>query len=271
MNNYTLTEINIYPIKSLGGISLQEAQIEDRGLRYDRRWMLVDETGRFLSQRQHGIMALLQVHLQDEGLLVTHKHEKYTPLLIPFSPKTEERVQVSVWDDTCEAVIVAAEANEWFTNVLQMPARLVYMPLDTKRKVDERYAFEEEVVSFADGYPFLMIGQASLDDLNLRLAEPVPMNRFRPNLVFSGGTPFIEDTWDEFSIGEAAFRAAKPCARCVVVTINQETGNKSAEPLKTLATFRQKNNKIMVGQNLLLTKGSKVMVGDKVDVVTTKA
>lgn len=270
MGNYTLTEINIYPIKSLGGVSLQASPIDDRGLRYDRRWMLVDASGEFLSQRQHAIMALLQVQVEEQGLLVTHKQNLHAPLSIPFEPQADRVIQAAVWDDTCEAVEVSEEANAWFSDVLQMPARLVFMPQATQRMVDDRYAHNSEIVSFADGYPFLMIGQASLDNINARLAAPIPMNRFRPNLVFSGGTPFEEDTWSEFRVGEAAFRAAKPCARCTVVTIDQETGLKSAEPLKTLADFRQRNNKIMVGQNLVHTKGGTLHVGDTLEVLSRK-
>ncbi len=270
MSNYTLAEINIYPIKSLGGVSLQASPIDDRGLRYDRRWMLVDASGTFLSQRQHAIMALLQVRVQEQGLVVAHKQQLHTPLAIPFEPQTDRVIQATVWDDTCAAVEVSDEANAWFSDVLQMPARLVFMPQATQRLVDDRYAHNGEVVNFADGYPFMMIGQASLDDINARLAAPIPMNRFRPNLVFSGGAPFEEDTWNEFRVGEAAFRAAKPCARCTVITLDQETGIKGPEPLKTLASFRQLNNKIMVGQNLVHTKGGTLHVGDPLEVLSRK-
>ncbi|MCC9168165.1 MOSC domain-containing protein [Pontibacter harenae] len=271
MASYILSELNIYPIKSLGGISLKEATVTAKGLEYDRRWMLVDATGNFLSQRQHAITTLLQVQLQEQGLLVTHKQGLFAPLHVPFQPESDKTFDVIVWDDTCQAIEVSAEATEWFSKVLQMPARLVYMPDNTQRKVDERYAFNDEVVSFADGYPFLMIGQSSLDDINSRLAAPIPMNRFRPNLVFTGGAPFEEDTWSEFNVGEAAFRVAKPCARCVVTTIDQETGMKSPEPLKTLASYRQVNNKIMVGQNLVHTSSGILRVGDELEVLTRKA
>lgn len=270
MGSYTLTDIIIYPIKSLGGISLTSAKIDDRGLLYDRRWMLVDDTGRFLSQREHAVMALLQVHLTGNGLRITHKEDNNLSFTIPFTPEINEVVRVTIWDDTCEAVIVSEGANTWFSHVLQIAARLVYMPYETRRKVDDRYTYNNEVVSFADGYPFLIIGQASLDNLNRRLDEPIPMNRFRPNLVFSGGIPFEEDTWGTFRIGEAEFRVAKPCARCVVITIDQNTGLKGAEPLKTLATFRKQQNKIMVGQNLVHTKGGTLRVHDAIELMSAR-
>lgn len=267
---YTLSEINIYPIKSLGGIQVQEAEVQERGLAHDRRWMLVDPAGKFLTQRQHAQMALLQVSLQPDGLLISHKEGIRQPLLVPFAPQLNTEVQVTIWDDTCTALEVSEEANNWFTDALQMEARLVYMPDNTTRRVDEQYALDEEIVSFADGYPFLLIGQSSLDDLNSRLPEAIPMNRFRPNFVVTGGEPFEEDTWNNFTIGSIDFRAAKPCARCVVTTIDQATAEKSAEPLRTLSGYRLINNKVMFGQNLVHTHHGLLRVGDQVEVLKRK-
>jgi uncharacterized protein YcbX len=268
---YTLSEIYIYPIKSLGGIRLQEAQVQEKGLAYDRRWMLVDEKGNFLTQRQHANMALLEVSLLQEGLQVRHKQNLLESLFIPFSDGYGQEVQVQVWEDVCTGLEVNGRASAWFSEALQMPARLVYMPDQERRLVDREYAHAGETVSFADGYPLLLIGQASLDELNSRLAEPVPMNRFRPNLVFAGGAPFAEDGFDTFAIGDVTFRAAKPCARCVVTTIDQDTGIKSAEPLKTLSTFRLHRNKVMFGQNLLHKETGVLRVGDVLHVLETKA
>lgn len=161
----------------------------------------------------------------------------------------EQKKKVRVWQDDCEAVLVSAEADHWFSKALGTPCHLVYMPETSQRPVDPKYAKAEETVSFADGYPYLMIGQASLDDLNDRLSEPIDMIRFRPNLVFSGGTPFMEDEWENFSIGAARFRGTKPCARCQIPTIDLTTGKTSKEPTKTLATFRKQDNKILFGLN----------------------
>lgn len=251
---------------------MQVAEVEDRGLRYDRRWMLVDAQGKFLTQRQHAQMALLQVSLQQEGLLVRHRQETITPLSIPFeaSAPSQDKVEVRVWDDTVLAEEVSAEANAWFTEALGMHARLVRMPEQSLRQVDPRYATQGEIVSFADGYPFLIIGQASLDDLNSRLERPVPMDRFRPNFVFRGGVPFEEDTWVDFTIGGQPFKGVKPCARCILTTVDQETAVKSPEPLRTLATYRQQNNKVMFGQNLLHSATGTLRVGDAVEVLSRK-
>lgn len=270
MATYTISNIYIYPIKSLGGISLQQAQVQERGLQYDRRWMLVDGEGNFLTQRVYAQMALLQVTLQDGGLLVSHKQNLLSPLFIPFNAHTENMVKVTVWDDTCPAYEVNHHTSVWFSKALGMVARLVYMPDKTERLVDTKYAFDKEIVSFADAYPFLMIGQESLNHLNSKLRQPVPMNRFRPNLVFTGGQSHDEDTWNTFNIGNVAFRAAKPCARCVLTTIDQGTGIKGAEPLRTLASYRTQNNKVLFGQNLVHSGEGIVKVGDAITALQWK-
>src|SRR5882757_8810006 len=197
----TISPLYIYPIKSLGGIPLEAATLTDRGFEYDRRWMLVDENNRCLTQRELPQMTFLQVQLQENGLLIRHRY-KNDPILIPFDP-AGEHCTVTVWDDTCTARYVDGldgkkdgveehmeSIDEWFSRMLSFPCRLVYMPDDSRRKVDPNYAREEEITSFSDAFPLLIIGQASLDDLNGRLTQPLTMERFRPNIVFTGGTPF---------------------------------------------------------------------------------
>ncbi|MBC6492934.1 MOSC domain-containing protein [Flavihumibacter stibioxidans] len=259
-----ISGIFIYPIKSLGGISLTEANTTDRGLQYDRRWMLVDEAGVFLTQRSHPAMALLQVQLQEDGLYVFHKHHPGQNILIPFEPESSQVTEVEIWDDHCSALVVSETAGQWFSGQLGIPCRLVLMPEATRREVDQQYAFNGEITSFADAYPVMMIGQASLDDLNSKLDVPVPMNRFRPNIVFSGGKPFREDEMKSFQINGITFSAVKPCARCVLTTINQETAEKGKDPLATLAAYRKSGNKILFGQNLLLQGQGKIRVGDDI-------
>ncbi|QHT71881.1 MOSC domain-containing protein [Rhodocytophaga rosea] len=261
-----LSEINIYPIKSLGGISLSSARIEERGLQFDRRWMLVDAQKQFMTQRKIHKMALIKASLHDSHLQVDMMGK--SALHIPFLPQTDETATVTIWDDTCQGVIVSQEANEWFSDALQMPCKLVYMPDNSIREVDHRYAKNNEIVSFADAYPFLLIGQASLDDLNQRLPEAVPMNRFRPNLVVTTDIPFAEDRWKSIRVGDTIFHLAKPCARCVLTTIDQQTGNAGKEPLKTLSGYRTINNKVLFGQNLLWGRqGNQIQLGDKVEIL----
>ena len=263
----TLSQIYIYPIKSLGGISLKTALVQERGLQYDRRWMLVDEKGQFLTQRTFAEMALLQVDLTTEGLLVRHKLKPLKPLIIPYLPESQRQISVSIWDDVCLATEVSAAANAWFTAALNRVCRLVYMPDTTRRLVDEKYAEKGEIVSFADAYPVLVIGEASLQDLNNRLPCPVPMNRFRPSLVFTGGQPFEEDTWNYFTIQNNQFQGVKRCSRCVLTTINQATAEKGQEPLRTLAEYRRVGNKVLFGQNVIpVAADATVSIGDIIQV-----
>ena len=263
-----VSELFIYPIKSLGGISVSVAVVTDRGLQYDRRWMLVDSNNEFMTQREFVEMALLQTEMSEGGLKVLHKKEE-SSILIPFEP-IGETISVQVWSDRCKATIVDQKINNWFSDVLEKKCQVVYMPGTTKRRVDGRYAFNQELTNFSDGYPFMTIGQSSLDDLNSRLEEKLHINRFRPNIVFTGGIAFEEDTWAHFTINDINFFGVKLCSRCVITTINQDTIKKSKEPLKTLATYRQKNHKIYFGQNLLHHGEGMIYVGDEIKLVERK-
>jgi uncharacterized protein YcbX len=266
MSAIVLSEINIYPIKSLGGISLPSATVEERGLQYDRRWMLVDAQNQFMTQRNIHKMALIKVSINITQLQASMIG--MPGLNIPFLPQTNETLRVPVWDDTCQAEVVSGEANEWFSQALQMRCKLVYMPESSTRPVDERYAKNSDIVSFADAYPFLLIGQASLDDLNQRLPKALPMNRFRPNLVLTTSIPFEEDQWKSIRIGETIFHLVKPCARCVLTTIDQQTGVAGKEPLKTLSAYRMVNYKVLFGQNAVWGRqGNLLQLGDIVEIM----
>ncbi|GAB2777583.1 MOSC domain-containing protein [Rhabdobacter roseus] len=263
---YTLSEIWIYPVKSLGGIRLPEATVQQRGLQHDRRWMIVDENGRFITQRKVHEMALLDVGLDADGLRLWHRHAPEDVLQVPFEPSTPTPLRVTIWDDEVPAVAVSPEADRWLSDKLGRAVRLVLMPESTRRLVDPRYAQAQEVVSFADGYPCLLISQASLDDLNARLPEPLSMKRFRPNLVVTGTLPYAEDQWRTFTVGEVLFQGVKPCARCVLTTIDPDTAATGPEPLRTLATYRKQQNKILFGQNLLPQTLGRLAEGDTVTV-----
>jgi uncharacterized protein YcbX len=207
-------------------------------------------------------MALLKVQVTESGLLIRNISVPGEELLVPFEPPVAETTIVTVWSNHCRAQRVSEAADAWFSKQLGLSCKLVYMPESTNRFVDSRYAHHKEITGFSDGFPLLLISQASLDDLNGRLSEPLPMNRFRPNLVFTGGTPFLEDTMKQFEINGITFFCVKPCARCVITTIDQQTGIKAKEPLKTLSTYRMKNNKVLFGQNLLYNGHGKITVGD---------
>jgi uncharacterized protein len=260
--DFILSEIFVYPIKSVSGISLNKAKIGEKGIEKDRRWMIINAEGKFISQRSHPELSLIAVKIETDGLTVSHKNKNYDNLFIPYEVDEENTAVVEIWNDKCSAVFVSNAADCWFSKVLGIPCRLVYMPDDTKRIVDPRYSEGNKTVGFADGYPFLLIGQSSLDDLNSKLDKSIKMNRFRPNLVFAGGEPFIEDFWREFKINNITFYPVKPCARCVVTRVDQETGLKGNEPLDTLSSYRMKNNKVYFGQNLISEGSGIINVGD---------
>jgi uncharacterized protein YcbX len=259
----SVSELFIYPIKSLGGIAVNSAEITDRGLKYDRRWMLVDSYNSFLTQREYPQMALLQVQLAENGINVIHKLNRDS-IDIPFTTGSSVTATVQVWSDKCKAHYVSPEVDEWFSEILSINCRLVYMPDSTTRRVDSRYALNKEITNFSDGYPFLIIGQSSLDDLNNRLPEPIPINRFRPNIVFTGGHAYQEDQLKHFVINGVDFYGVKRSARCVIPTINQDTAVMGKEPLKTLSTYRVRNNNTYFGMNLLHQGSGSIHIGDSI-------
>ena len=260
-----ISGLYIYPIKSMGGISVDRAFVTDRGFEHDRRWMLVDGNNLFISQRECAQMALMDIKITDAGLSVTYLPRKAS-ILIPFEPQTDEFTEVTIWDDTCPGQFAGHKYDHWFCEMLGIYSRLVYMPDGTKRITDQRYTPENCITSFSDAYPFLIIGQASLDDLNSHLDESVQMNRFRPNIVFTGGEPFSEDLMHTFTVSDIQFNGVKLCARCPIPTINQETLIQGKEPLKTLARYRFKNNKILFGQNLIHRGKGTIAIGDEIRV-----
>jgi uncharacterized protein len=264
MSPIRLTEIWIYPIKSLGGIRLPSSKVMEKGLAFDRRWMLVDELNTFMTQRVHPMMALFKLEMSQSSFKITFKNDSITLPFIHSIIQTE--IKTKVWDDEVITYEVSEEYSRWFSEKLEMKCKLVSFPEENSRPVDPRFKINDENVSLADGYPLLIIGQSSLEDLNGRLERPVPMNRFRPNLVFTGGQPYEEDSWKFFTIGENKFAGVKPCARCILTTVNQETAEKGKEPLATLAKYRQRENKIYFGQNVLAIDHNEIHEGDEIQI-----
>jgi uncharacterized protein YcbX len=269
----TLTGLYLYPVKSLGGYAVPDAEVTARGLRHDRRWLLVDERNRFMTQRQQPELALLVVAPAYNGFLLTHRQRpELLPLFIPFEATPDRTLFVTVWDDILWAWRGTPEADAWLVEALGCPCRLVYMSDMVRRDVEPELNPEGQLVSFADGYPFLLIGEAALADLNTRLAQPVPMNRFRPNLVFGGGEVYEDDTWEQFQVGNVAFRAVRGCGRCVLTTIDQSTAikNQVGDPLRTLATYRKAENSTLFGQNVTGPSTGTLRVGDALTVISRK-
>jgi len=264
----TISQINVYPVKGLKGIALENARCTDRGIENDRRWMVVDAQGRFLSQREHPKMATVWTDLTADSLALSVPDEDGVE--VPLVPPPAPRMRVQVWNSVVDAVPASREADWWLSNYLGLPCRLVYMPEDSERFSNDKYAGEGKRVGFADGYAFLITGESSLADLNARLQsrghQALPMNRFRPNLVASGAAPWAEDGWGDIRIGTAAFRGVKPCGRCQVTTTDQATGEvMGPEPLATLSTFRDSTEfGVMFGMNLVSVKPGEVRLGDEV-------
>jgi len=257
-----LSRLHVYPIKSAGGLTPDEWEVDAFGLRHDRRWMVVDATGRMLSQRTHPELALVRPALAGETLRVDAPG--MPALELPLRPSGSVRVTVAVWDDVCRAIWTGERAARWFSDILGADGSLVYMPDDSVRPADPQYAPEGSRVSFADAFPFLLLSEESLADLNRRMDLPVPMNRFRPNLVITGGRPYQEDAMMEFRIGALAFRVVKPCDRCVVTTTDQATAERGPEPLRTLARYRRRDGKVFFGQNAVHQGLGRLRVGEPV-------
>lgn len=263
----SVTDIRIYPIKSCRSISLPSAVVEPRGLERDRRFMLVDARGRFVTQREQPHMALIDVSETDGGYVVEAPGQD--ALELPRELEGARECRVRVHRDTLDAKLADPGINRWFTSFMGMDCGLVYMAAHQHRAVRHASAEFDDEVSFADGAPLLLISEASLDDLNARLAEPVSMRRFRPNLVVTADSAFDEDGWSRIRVGEAEFDVAWQCSRCILTTVDPDTGERdgSGEPIETLKIFRRVNGLVMFGQNLLPRKLGRVRVGDEVEVL----
>jgi uncharacterized protein YcbX len=258
-----VSALHYYPVKSCGGVPLERAVLGPRGFMHDREWMLVGAEGVFLSQRRLPRMALISPELDDEQL--TLRAPGMPALAVP-GRSGGRTTRVTVWRDDCLGVDEGDEAAEWLSTYLRAACRLVRFAEGQVRRVNPEYARSpDDQVGFADGYPFLLTSEASLRDLNARLAEPLPMDRFRPNIVVSGCDPYAEDGWASLRIGEVAFDVAKPCARCAITTVDQRAGTKGAEPLRTLAIYRRQGSGVMFGQNLIHRGLGQISVGNPVD------
>lgn len=244
-----LSAIHVYPIKSCAGIRVPVARVGRRGLESDRRWMLVDPDGRFLTQREHPRMALIEPFLGDEELRVT------TPNLEPLVVEPDApgpRRPVGVWKSRTAAVDHGDRAAAWFSEALGTHCRLVRQAEDSRRAVrSDDGRGPRAPISFADGYPFLLVTEASLEDLNARLPQPIPMDRFRPNPVVEGAPAFDEDSWGRIRVGDLELTVEKPCVRCAITTVDQASGKTGREPLRTLAIYRRHPEGVRFGQNLI--------------------
>ncbi|MEU7008943.1 MOSC N-terminal beta barrel domain-containing protein [Streptomyces sp. NPDC046332] len=273
MPNPRLRSVHVHPVKALRGYAPAEAEVEPWGLAGDRRWTVVDASGKVVTQRRHTRMTLASAEpLPGGGISVSAPG---LPVLAIEVPRPSATIRVDVFDTPVEAVPAGPAADAWFSAFLETEVRLVHMDDPARRRpIDPAYALPGETVSFADGYPLLATTTSSLDALNSLIAQgehadegPLPMNRFRPNVVIEGTTPWAEDGWTRLAIGEVMFRAAKSSGRCVVTTTDQLTGERGKEPLRTLAEHRRQGSKLIFGQNLVPEHPGTIRVGDEVKIL----
>ena len=267
---FSVGALFIYPIKSLAGIKVNRADAGISGFQYDRQWMLTDREGCYLTQKDIPAMALVKTSMGDDGILVNAPVLNRQNLIIPFDGSCGDTVRVKIFQDELEACRVDKMADEWFSDTLGMSCQLVTMG-HSQRIVNKKYAVNNDTVGFANSFPYLVVSQASLDELNERLTQKITIERFRPNIVLNGGTPYFEDTIDEFSTGNARFKCSKPCARCRIINIDQETALIDSEPLDVLTKYRQQENDINFGYRSLCLAEGPVEVGDQVEIIKTKS
>lgn len=271
-----ITELNIYPVKSCRGIALTHARLTETGFAHDREWLVVTPENRFLTQRERPLLAQVATAIVGNQLLLSKPNGPDLSLPLDL---TGPEVEVTIWRDKANGFDAGEAAAAWLTDHLGKPARLVRFDQRRKRPSDPKWTDGAEVLNqFSDGYPWLLISQGSLEELNRRLPQPLPMNRFRPNIVVDGLPAFGEDSVDEFIAGDVRLKAVKPCDRCVVTTTDQLTGERNSdEPLKALKEFRfdRALRGVLFGQNMMLTAGlgKELQVGQQLHVTagTSKA
>ncbi len=266
--------IYFYPVKSCAGTETGGAYIEEKGLPHDRHWMVVNPNGKFLTQRELPKMALIKPRLEYDRLVISGIEEP-SVLEIPIVT-TGERRKVEIWGNYCEAMDDGALASEWLSQYLGVECYLVHMANDFVREKKKSYGRFE----FADSYPFLIVSEESLEDLNEKIAanggQEISMDRFRPNIVVNGCAAFAEDSWAKVTIGEVDFDVVRPCIRCPIPTIDQKNSQRGKEPLKTLASYRKvalggKKSGVIFAQKAVHLNSGLIAVGDEVNVLKTKS
>jgi uncharacterized protein YcbX len=267
---YSLSELYRYPVKSAAYEPLESVRLDALGLEGDRRWMVVEAAnGRFLTQRLLPQMGRIEARWQDDFHGLRLRAPGMQDIFVPVPERDANLRGVLIWRDTLQVPDAGDEVAQWLSSFLGRDVRLVQMPEQRARQVDTAYAEPGEHVHFADGFPLLLIGQGSLDDLSTKVGRPLEMLRFRPNLVVTGAEPFAEDGWKRIRIGDVTFKVAKPCSRCILTTIDPHTGERDAarEPLATLLGYRNVNGEALFGQNLLAENRGELKLGMPVEVL----
>jgi len=263
-----VSSLSIYPVKSLSGLLLDTRRVDSFGLYQDRRWMVVDKDQRFVTQREQPTMCLILVTLSSNGIRLTTPNMEDIDVTVPQASNTET-IDVIVWKDSCQALDGGDAVATWLSQFLQFECRLMYFPENSVRLVDQDYAQADDKTAFSDGFPVLLTSEASLQDLNNRLDDPIEMRRFRPNIVVRGCDPFEEDLWQEIKIGEISYRVVKPCSRCGIPNINPQTAERGQEPSRALIRYRRRDGKILFGQNLIPNNVGNIKVGMPLEILKT--
>lgn len=264
-----LSSLYRFPLKSASADALEEGWCDELGLSGDRRWMVVDAaSGKFLTQRVLPRMALLEARWQGETALLLSA-PLMDPMFVPVPGSGSATRGVLIWRESLQAADAGDTAAAWLTRLVDRPCRLVYLPTGQGIQIDQDFARPGEKTGFSDGFPFLLIGQRSLDDLSARVGQLLDARRFRPNLIVAGSAPYAEDGWRRIRIGDIEFRVVKPCSRCIIPTINPLNGEKAAdrEPLATLMTYRKGEGGVFFGQNLIAEGTGSLKVGMPVEVL----
>lgn len=245
----------VYPLKSAAGIRLAEAELDRRGIRWDRRWMVVDPEGKFVTQREEPRLSRVRTALEAEGLVLSWSDG--SRVMVPYEPAGGSRLTARVWKDDVEAMRLP-EPSAWLSSRLGSELSVVFMAEEAERTHRGR------TIGFADAYPLLVLGRASFDDLAARVEDPLVIERFRPNLVIGGGAPYAEDAMPGLRAGEVHLELVKPCARCTITTVDPATAERSKEPLRTLATYRTVGHEVMFGMNAVHDAPGIIRQGDPV-------
>ena len=264
MNKLIVSSLSIYPVKSARGVSLKSMRLNSMGPECDRRWMVIDNSGAFVTQRKVPKMSQINIELIKSGIRLSA--DGFSSCFVTRQDK-ERVLTSSVWGAEVEGHDCGDDVALWLSDFLSKDCRLIYMPDNFKREVDNNFARNQELLAFADGFPLLICSQASLDDFNNKLGYKISMNRFRPNIVISGNQAYAEDHWHTIAINGIEFSLVKPCSRCIIPSINPQTGVKEMAVNDALQAHRRRGQDTFFGQNALYNKLGTIQIGDEVKIV----
>lgn len=263
----SVKDLFIYPIKSTQGIALEKSNVQECGLAFDRHFLVTDTDGKFITGRSKAKMVMIQTRLDDNGIILDAPG--MPTLALHYLEFSNDYHPVQVWGDKVKGQHCSVAADSWLNQYLGVECRLYYFGPNSVRHVSDT----THPVSFADGYPLLLLSQASLRDLNQKSSQPISMGQFRPNIVVTGCGPFAEDSWHKIKIGDVEFLVTKPCSRCVFTTVDPKTGKRSEnkEPLTTLRHYRQgSDGQIYFGQNLIPLNSGQIHAGDNIEILSSQ-